>query len=142
MSINWPNNYRGKKKAGDKRQPIPRGMPSRALQGSTLGLVLFSIFITNLKGEGRRHKNEICRWLLITEGDLQTPGRAGMKFRGSFGEMAREGQRRLEGREMVTLRAVTPVGSVKGISRGRSSESLLATIARFTPACWETPMSF
>lgn len=102
MTINWPNNCR-KKRPVIKGSQSQGGLSSRALQGSALGLVLFNIFITNLKGEGRLHKNEICRWLLITE-DLQTPGRAGMKFRGSFGKVVRKGQRRLESSEMVNPR--------------------------------------
>lgn len=40
------------KKACDKRQLVPRVAASRVQQGSELGLVLFNIFITNLKGEG------------------------------------------------------------------------------------------
>lgn len=110
------------KKASDKRSQSQGGVSSRALQGSALGLVLFNIFITNLKGEGRLHKNETCRWWLITE-DLQTPGRAGMKFRGSFGKVVRKGQRRLESSKMMNPRTGTPMQEVKGSSGCRNSES-------------------
>lgn len=103
------------------------GLSSRALRGSALALVLFNIFITNLKGEGRLNKNEICRWLLITE-DLQTPGRAGMKFRGSFGKVVRKGQRRLESSKMGNHGAIAPLWQVKGISGCRNSESILAAV--------------
>ena len=82
-------------------------LSGRALQGSAKGLVLFNIFITNLKGEGRLHKNEICTWLLITE-DLQTPGRAGMKIQRFIGKGGWKGQRRLESSETMNLRAGTP----------------------------------
>lgn len=105
------------KQQQEKKRAVIKGgqsqgeLSGRALQGSAKGLVLFNIFITNLKGEGRLHKNEICRWLLITE-DLQTPGRAGMKFRGSLGKVVGKGQRRLESSEM-NLRAGTPVRCVE-----------------------------
>lgn len=107
MTINWPNNSR-KKRAVIKGGQSQGELSGRALQGSAKGLVLFNIFITNLKGEGRLHKNEIRRWLLITE-DLQTPGRAGMKFRSSLGKVVGKGQRRLESSETMNLRAGTPV---------------------------------
>ena len=125
MTINWPTNSR-KKRAVIKGGQSQGELSGRALQGSAKGLVLFNIFITNLKGEGRLHKNEICRWLLITE-DLQTPGRAGMKFRGSLGKVVGKGQRRLESRETMNLRQELPCSGLKGISGCRDSGSVLAT---------------
>lgn len=88
MALNWPNNHREKRPV-IKGSQSQGGLSCRAPWGSAVALVLFNIFITNLKGEGKLNKNEICRWLLITE-DLQTPGRAGMKFRGSFGKVVRK----------------------------------------------------
>ena len=51
MTINWPNNSR-KKRAVIKGGQSQGELSGRALQGSAKGLVLFNIFITNLKGRG------------------------------------------------------------------------------------------
>ena len=79
MTINWPNNSR-KKRAVIKGGQSQGELSGRALQGSAKGLVLFNIFITNLKGEGRLHKNEIRRWLLRAQG-RRTPHRRGRTCR-------------------------------------------------------------
>lgn len=88
------------RKASDERQAVPRGGGSsgRALQGSALGLVLFNIFITNLKGEGRLHKIEPCRWLFITQ-ELQAPSKRRRELGDSFGKVVGKETKKLEARK-------------------------------------------
>lgn len=57
MTVNWTKNCK-KKRPVIKGSQSQEGLSSRVQQGSAPGLVLFNIFITSLRGEGKLHKNE------------------------------------------------------------------------------------